>query len=64
MKDDEDLEAFLLGRTKNTIDTMLQVSKETRVAVDGFVGSNDQSINDLLTLAYQLAHAKEEILEE
>src|SRR5690606_18972773 len=47
--DDEDVDAFLLGRTKNTIDTTLQVSKEPRVAVEGFVGSNDHSINDLRT---------------
>ena len=45
--DDEDVEAFLLGWTKNTIDATLQVSKEPRVAVEGFVGSNDHSINDL-----------------
>ena len=39
--DDEDLEAFLLGKSKNTFDTTLQVSKEARVAVESFVGSND-----------------------
>ena len=59
-----DVEAFLLGRTNNTIDTTLQVSKEPRVVVEGFVGSNDQSINDLLTPAYQLAHVDEDVVEE
>ena len=49
MMHDEDVEAFLLGRTKNTIDTMLQVLKEPKVAVEGFVGSNDHSVNDLQT---------------
>ena len=49
--DDEDVEAFLLGRTKNTIDTTLQVSKEQRVGIEGFVGSNDHSVNDLQTPA-------------
>ena len=49
--DDEDVEAFLLGRTKNTIETTLLVSQEPRVTVKGFVGSNDHSVNDLQTLA-------------
>ena len=62
--DDEDIEAFLLGRTKNAIDTMLQVLKEPRVAIEGFVGSNDQSVNDLQTSAHQLAHVEEEVVEE
>ena len=62
--DDEDVEAFLLGRTKNTIDTTLQVSKEPRVTVEGFLGSNDHSVNDLQTPAQQLAHAEEEVVEE
>ena len=62
--DDEDVEAFLLGRTKNTIDTTLKVLKEPRVAVEGFVGSNDHSVNDLQTPAQQLAHAEEEVVKE
>ena len=62
--DDEDVEAFLLGRTKNTIDTMLQVSKEPRVVVESFVRSNNHLINDLQTPAQQLAHVKEEVVEE
>ena len=62
--DDEDVKAFLLERTKNTIDTTLQVSKEPRVAVEGFVGSNDHSVNDLQTSAQQLAHAEEEVVKE
>ena len=53
--DDEDIEAFLLGRTWNTIDTTLQILKEPRVVVEGFVGSNDHSVNDLQTSAQQLA---------
>ena len=40
-KDNKALDAFLLGRMKNTIDTTLQVSKEARVVVESFVGSND-----------------------
>ena len=41
MKDDKNLEAFLLDWANNTIDTTLQVLKEARVVVKGFVGSND-----------------------
>ena len=47
VKDNEDLEAFLLGRSKNTIDTTLHVSNEPRRVVEGNVGSNDQSENKL-----------------
>ena len=43
VKDNEDLEAFLLGRLENTIDTTLHVSKEPRHAIEGNVGSNDHS---------------------
>ena len=49
---------------KNTIDTTLQVSKEPRVVVEGFVGSNDQFINNLQPLAEKLAHVQEEGVEE
>ena len=64
MKYDEDLEAFLLSRTKNTIDTTLQVLKKARVVFEGFVGSNDQSVNDLPIPADKLAHADEEVVEK
>ena len=64
MKDNEDVEAFLLGQTNNQIDIMLQVLKEPRVAIEGFVGSNDHFFNDLQTPAQQLAHAEDEVEEE
>ena len=43
---------------------MLQVSKEPRVVVEGFVGSNDHSVNELQTPMQQLAHVEEEVVEE
>ena len=47
VKDDEVLEAFLLGQLKNTIDTTWHVSKEPKRATEGNVGSNDPSVNKL-----------------
>ena len=61
VKDDEELEAFLLGRSENTIDTTLHVSTESRGVAEGNVGSNDQSVNHLPeALAYQEEVAEDE----
>ena len=49
VKDDEDLKAFLLGWSEHTIDTTLHVLNEPRRAAEDNVGSNDQSMNKLLT---------------
>ena len=38
VQDEEDVDAFLLAQTNNTIDTTLQFSKEPRVAIKGFFG--------------------------
>lgn len=62
VKDKEDLEAFLLGRSKNTIDITLHVSKEPRGAMKGNVGSNNQSVNNLST--EKLAYIEEEVVEK
>ena len=62
VKDDEDLEAYLLGRSDNTIDTTLHVSKEPRHAIEGNVGSNDQSVNKLQV--EELASIEDEVAEE
>ena len=62
VKDDQDLEAFLLGQSKNTIDTTLHVSNEPRRAIEGNVGSNDHFVNKLP--AEQLATIEEEVVEE
>ena len=37
----------MLGRSENTINTTLHVSKEPTHAIEGNVGSNDQSVNKL-----------------
>ena len=62
VKDDEDLEAFLLGRLENTIDTTLHVSKEPRRAIEGNVGSNDQFVNKLQ--AEELASIEDEVADK
>ena len=52
----------MLGKSKNSIDTTLHISKEPRDVVEGNVGSNDQSVNNLL--AKVLAYIEEEVAEE
>ena len=51
-----------MGRSKNTIDTTFHISKEPRDVVEGNVGSNDQSMNNLL--AKKLAYVEEVVVEE
>ena len=46
LNDDDDIEAFLLGRKGQTIKTTLQVLKELRVVLDDDVGSTREPINN------------------
>ena len=48
LNDENDLEAFLMSQTGQTIETILHISNEPRVLVDGDVGINCQFVNNLL----------------
>ena len=62
VKNDEELKAVLLGRSENTIDITLHVSTEHRGAIEGNMGSNYLSMNNLPVEA--LAYIEEYVAEE